>query len=429
MSFLSFATKIRDVLRPYFGIRAGKKEKETYLTKLEEALLEGEVPYALTTKIVRAMRSKMQSGALVRGEHLLHATRDCLQQHLLHREIPPCRSIMLIGLQGVGKTTTAAKVASYYQTQGMQPILVSCDVDRPAAQEQLQRLAATIDVPVMVHPTSPLEALAMGLEAQKDRKDALLIIDTAGRASADSALMDALDVLIQKSGVQERWYVAHAGSGKRAFEHFERFHAAVGLTGVILTMLDGDAKAGVALACSAAHVPILAEGTGEKLNDFRPFSPQSLAQRMVGDGDLEQLSQSAAKLMGNPKAMEEKLKKGSFTFEDILKQLQMLEKMGSWSAIARMLPIELQKVPVHEGATKSLAAIIQSMTLKERRAEVELCVSRRKRISQGSGVSLEGVHATLKRCDQLRSMLQKLASKNPSMMKSLNSMMRAKPWR
>lgn len=324
--------------------------------------------------------------------------------------------IMLVGLHGSGKTTSAGKLARYLRSHGnYRPALVACDVYRPAAIDQLEALAKATGTPFYCDrgskdvPAIGEKFLREALAASAD----LVIFDTAGRLQIDENLIEEIKKLRERIQPDEILLVADAALGQEAVNVAKHFHEAVNLTGIILTKLDGDARGGAALSMkSVTGVPVKFMGTGEKLEDFSPFHPDRMAQRILGMGDVVSLVEKAQETIDQKEAerLAEKMKKADFDLEDFLAQLQQMKKMGPLGNVMKMMPgmSGIQVGDKEEKKLKRTEAIIQSMTKKERARPEILNGSRRARIAKGSGTKVSDVNALLKQFSQMRQMMKML---------------------
>jgi len=324
--------------------------------------------------------------------------------------------VMLVGLHGSGKTTSAGKLARYLRSHGnYRPALVACDVYRPAAIDQLETLAAATGTPFYCDRDSK-DVPAIGekflREAVNNSAD-LIIFDTAGRLQIDENLIEEIKRLRERIQPDEVLLVADSALGQEAVNVAKHFHEAVNLTGIVLTKLDGDARGGAALSMKTiTGVPIKFMGTGEKLEDFSPFHPDRMAQRILGMGDVVSLVEKAQETIDQKEAerLAEKMKKADFDLEDFPAQLQQMKKMGPLGSIMKMMPgmSGLQVGEKEEKKLKRTEAIIQSMTKKERARPEILNGSRRARIAKGSGTKVSDVNALLKQFSQMRQMMKML---------------------
>lgn len=329
----------------------------------------------------------------------------------------PPTVIMMVGLQGSGKTTHSAKLAGMYKKQGKRPLLVACDVYRPAAIDQLKVVGSQIDVPVFdMGLGNPVEIAKAGIEHANRHGHDMVFIDTAGRLHVDEVLMNELSSIKETVNPTEIILVVDAMTGQDAVNVASSFNEKLDITGVLLSKLDGDTRGGAAL--SIRHVtskPIKFIGTGEKLDAIEPFYPDRMASRILGMGDVLTLIEKAQQNFDEKKAMEleKKLKENSFTLNDFLDQFRQVKNMGSLDEIVGMIPGvkpgALKDAKVDEKAMAHTEAIILSMTEEEREHPNVINGSRRKRIAAGSGTSVEEVNRLLKQYDQMNKMIKQLA--------------------
>ena len=324
--------------------------------------------------------------------------------------------VMLVGLQGAGKTTNGAKLAGLMKTGGKRPLLVACDVYRPAAIKQLETVGGQLGIPVFqMGQGNPVDIAKAAIEHAKRHGNDLVLLDTAGRLHIDEELMDELKNIRTAVEPAEIMLVVDAMTGQDAVNAAAAFDEALGITGVMLTKLDGDARGGAALSVRAVTgKPIKYIGTGEKLDNIEPFHPDRMASRILGMGDVLTLIEKAEQSFDEKKAikMAERLKKNQFTFEDYLEQLQSLKNMGDIKDIAAMLPgmdsKALKGVKVDEKAISRTEAIISSMTPKERENPQLLNGSRKKRIAAGSGNTVVDVNRLVKQFELTRDMAKQM---------------------
>ena len=327
---------------------------------------------------------------------------------------------MLCGLQGAGKTTMAAKLANYLQKTGKKPLLAACDIYRPAAIKQLQVVGEQVHVPVYEHGAQdPVKTAREAVDYARDHGRDVLIIDTAGRLHIDQALMDELRRLKQEIRPQEILFVVDAMTGQDAVNVAKTFDSELGVDGVILTKLDGDARGGAALSIRAVvGKPIKFSGTGEKLSDIEPFHPDRMASRILGMGDVMTLIEKAQEAFDEKEAdsFARRGAKDQLTLDDFLAQMQQMKKMGGLQSMLSMLPgvgNKLSNVQIDDDALKKPEAIIRSMTPRERRNPGILNASRRKRIAAGRGTTVQDVNALIRQFDQARDMMKKMMSGRP----------------
>ena len=319
---------------------------------------------------------------------------------------------MMAGLQGSGKTTASAKLAKHLVSNGRRPLLVGADLQRPAAVEQLRVLGERVGVPVYSEPSDPVAVARSALdEAARLGRD-VVIVDTAGRLQVDAELMDELREVRDAVHPNDTLLVVDAMTGQEAVNVATEFDAAVGLTGVVLTKIDGDARGGAALSVKeVVGKPILFAGTGEKLDDFEPFHPDRMASRILGMGDVLTLIEKAEATFDQEEVekAEEKLRKGQLTLEDFLDQMRQVKKMGPLQNVLGMLPgmpKELRNAEIEDREIDRIEAIICSMTPAERRDPSMINGSRRMRIAQGSGVTAQDVNGLLKQFKMVQQMMR-----------------------
>lgn len=328
----------------------------------------------------------------------------------------PPTVILLVGLQGAGKTTHGAKLASMLKKQGKHPLLVACDIYRPAAIKQLEVLGEQIKVPVFsLGQENPVKIAQASIRQANSNGQDVVIIDTAGRLHINEELMGELREIKSTVKPHEILLVVDAMTGQDAVNVAENFHKELGVDGVILTKLDGDTRGGAALSVKAVTgCPIKFAGIGEKMDALEPFYPERMASRILGMGDVLTLIEKAQSAFDEKKAkeMEQKLRKQEFTLDDFLDQMQQLKKMGPLSSILEMLPgvgKQLKDVQINEKDMSHVEAIIRSMTAEERRKPVIIKDSRKRRIAKGSGTSVQEVGRLIKQFEQMQKMMKQLS--------------------
>ncbi len=329
----------------------------------------------------------------------------------------PPTIVLMAGLQGSGKTTCSAKLARHFQAQGRAPMLVACDVHRPAAAEQLAVLGGQLDIPVHREDGSDAPAIARrGIEIARRTGRDLVIVNTAGRLTIDAEMMDELVAIRDAVTPTAVVLVLDAMTGQTAVDVAKAFTEAVDVTGVALTKLDGDARGGAALSVRAVTgAPILFVGTGEKLDALEPFYPDRMASRILGMGDVVSLIEKAQATVevGDARALEQKIRGGSLTLEDFLEQMHQVRRMGPMSQVLGMIPgfrnaTKGKDLNVDDGQLDRIEAIIKSMTLAERRHPEIINGSRRRRIATGSGTSVQEVNQLLSQFKQMRKLMKQI---------------------
>ncbi len=427
--FENISDKLQRVLKNLRGEgRLSAEHIEEALKEIRMALLEADVNFKVVKQFTESLRSKAMGqevlDSLSPGQQVVKIVRDELV-HLLGAETArldfasqPPTVLMLVGLQGSGKTTSSGKLARWLQKQGRRPMLVSVDVYRPAAREQLKVIAGEVGARIYegMSDQSPLGLCQGALKEARDSAHDVLIIDTAGRLHIDETLMMELREINDAIKPHEILYVADAMLGQDAVKSAEQFHEHLAFDGFILTKLDGDARGGAAFSIkSVTGKPVKFVGTGEKYDALDLFHPDRLVSRILGMGDILSLIEKAEEAIDHKKAVElqKKVFSDKFTLEDFRDQLRQIRKMGSLEQIMGMLPSMgpfqgMNKVQVDEKELTRTEAIIDSMTPKERRSHQIINGSRRKRIARGSGTSVQQVNQLLKQYVQTRKMMKGL---------------------
>jgi len=392
------------------------------LRQVRLALLEADVHYQVAKDFVAKVKTKALGQEVLRsvspGQQIVKIFHDELTQLLGGDNEPlnlnkPAR-IMLVGLHGSGKTTSAAKLALYLKKQGRSPLLVACDLQRPAAIDQLVTLGTQVGVPVFQPQGGDQDLVKVAREAIEwagSQAGDVQIFDTAGRLEIDESLVNELVRLRDALQPNEILLVCDAATGQQAVTVATHFHDALGLTGLVLTKLDGDARGGAALSMrEVTHRPIKFAGVGEKIDQFEAFYPERLAGRILGMGDVVSLVERAAESIDEEEAarLEKKMRTASFDFDDFLSQFKMLRRMGPLENILGMLPGmgNLKGFSVDEKQLKRIEAIVLSMTPGERKRPDILNARRRQRIARGSGTSVTEVNTLLQRFGQMRKLMK-----------------------
>lgn len=337
----------------------------------------------------------------------------------------PPTVIMLVGLQGAGKTTTAGKLGGYLKRQGKKPLLVACDIYRPAAIKQLQVVGRALDIPVfsLGAEVSPINIAKDGLKHAKDHLNDVVIIDTAGRLHIDENLMQELVGIKKEVKPNEILLVLDSMTGQDAVNVAQSFDESLGIDGAILTKLDGDTRGGAALSVKAVtQKPIKFVGMGEKFDDLEPFYPDRMASRILGMGDILSLIEKAQDSIDKDAAkdLEQKIRNQEFSFEDFLSQLQQIKKLGPLNKLMEMIPgvgSKMKDMQVDDKELVKIEAIIQSMTKQERQNPSIIKASRRKRIALGSGTNVSEVNKLLKQFEESKKMMKKFSEMEKSMKK------------
>jgi len=419
-------TGILDRLRG-FG-RLTEENIQEALREVRVALLEADVNFKVVKGFIDRVRVKavgqdvLQS--LTPGQQVVKVVRDELVEllggsaHRLAMAPHPPTVVMLVGLQGSGKTTSAAKLARHFQKQGQHPLLAAADVYRPAAVDQLKTLGAQLGIPVVGEATQrPVDICAAARDEAARRGLSPLILDTAGRLHIDEEMLEELRVIKRAVGPHHVLLVVDAMTGQDAVTVAEKFNAAIGIDAVILTKMDGDARGGAALSVrQVTGRPIAFVGVGEKTEALEPFHPDRLAQRILGMGDVLSLVEKAQATVdaGQAEALAQKIRDDTFTLEDFATQLKQLRSMGPLGQLMDMVPFFKgakglpKEMTGEERELDRYGAIIASMTPHERREPSVINGSRRARIARGSGTSVSDVNRLLKQYAQLRKMMKGL---------------------
>ena len=405
------------------------------LREIRRALLEADVNFKVAKSFIQRIRERA-----IGHEVMKSLTPSQQMIKLVHEELVvllggensplkladrPPTIIALVGLQGCGKTTVAAKLALRFKEQGRPPLLLAADVYRPAAVDQLQTLGAGIGVPVyaQVSSSDPVDICRRGVEEARRTNRSIAIVDTAGRLGIDAEMMEELVAIQAGIRPHETLFVADAMLGQDAVETAARFHESLVLSGCVLTKMDGDARGGAALSIrEVTGAPVKFIGTGEKPEALEAFHPDRMAGRILGMGDVLSLVEKAEQAFERRKMekMEERLRRQSFTFDDFLEQVDAIKKMGPLDQVMGMIPGTgrgPKGVPMNESAFGQVEAIIQSMTREERRSPEILNGSRRKRIARGSGTTVQAVNRLVKQFQMMQKMMRQMNRRKPGKMK------------
>lgn len=430
MAFENLSEKLQSVFKQLRSKgKLTEKDVKDAMREVKIALLEADVNYKIVKQFVNKVNERAVGAevleSLTPGQQVIKIVNEELvelmgsaQSKLTFSSKPPT-IYMMVGLQGAGKTTTSGKLAGLLKKQGENPLLVACDVYRPAAIKQLQVVGNNYGIPVfeMGDKLSPVDISKAALEfAEKNRHDVILI-DTAGRLHINEELMDELKNIKDAVRPQEILLVVDAMTGQDAVTVAESFNAQLGVDGIILTKLDGDARGGAALSVrSVTGKPIKYIGMGEKMEDLEPFYPDRMASRILGMGDVLSLIEKAQEAYDEKQAMEmaQKMRNNDFTLEDFLDQMQQIKKMGPLKDLMGMIPgmsqYNLNDVEVNPKDMAHIEAIIQSMTKEERQNPSILNGPRKKRIANGSGRTIAEVNRLLKQFEDMKKMMKQMNS-------------------
>ena len=427
MAFESLSEKLNAAFKKLRGKgRLTQADIKEAMREVRMALLEADVSYKVVKDFTKTVTERASGAevleALSPAQMVIKIVNEELcrlmgseNQKLNFGSKSPA-VVMLVGLQGAGKTTNGAKLAGYIRRQGKRPLLAACDIYRPAAIKQLETVGAQLNIPVFqMGQTNPVDIAKAAVEHAKRHGNDVVFLDTAGRLHIDEALMDELKNIRDAVEPSEILLVVDAMTGQDAVNAATAFDEALGVTGVMLSKLDGDARGGAALSIRAATgKPIKFIGTGEKLDMIEPFHPDRMAQRILGMGDVLSFIERAEQSIDEEKAkkLEEKLKKNRFTLSDYYDQLVQLKSMGSFEQLAGMMPGQLGKQMANaELDPKMMAhteAIILSMTPYERENPAVLGASRKKRIAAGCGLEVVDVNRLLKQFEMMQSMIKQV---------------------
>ncbi len=409
--------------------------------QIRRALLEADVNLQVAKDFVASIEKKAQGSSVLKsvtpGQQFAKIIHDELTSLLGREQAPltfakkPPTVILLAGLQGSGKTTTASKLAYLLKKDGKKPYLVAADVYRPAAVEQLQILGKQIDVPVWTEERDPVDICLNGIDDAKRQKHDVVILDTAGRLHVDSEMMEEIVDIAEETKPTEILFVADGMTGQDAVNSANAFSDALEITGTVLTKLDGDARGGAAVSIAAiTGKPIKFVGVSEKMDGLESFHPDRMAGRILGMGDVISLVEKAQDVVDRDEAEKnaEKLQKMQFTLEDFQEQLKQMQNMGSMEQIMGMIPgmgKMTKNMVLDERQLLWTDAIINSMTKEERQNPMIINGSRRKRIARGSGRSIQEVNTLLKQFGQMQKMMKNLSRSkvNRKMMGQLNGLM------
>ena len=436
MVFESLSEKLQNTLNKLTGKgKLTEKDIDAAMREVKLALLEAGVNFKVVKDFIkntkeRALGSQVLE-SLTPGQQVIKIVNDELKNLMGKEQVKIDYSkkptvILMCGLQGAGKTTTAGKLANKMKQEGKRPLLVACDVYRPAAIKQLQVVGKSVDVPVftMGDKIDPVDISKASLEHAKKNGNDVLIIDTAGRLQIDEKLMQELKNIYDALEPSEVLLVLDSMTGQEAVNVADTFDDTLKLTGVILTKLDGDARGGAALSIRAVtDVPIKFIASGEKMDNIEVFHPDRMASRILGMGDMLSLIEKAEAIVDEKKAkeLEEKIINQTFTFDDFLDQMMQIKKMGPLEDILGMLPgvnsKALKGVKLPEGELAKVEAIIRSMTKKERIKPDIIDSSRRKRIALGSGTSPAEVNKLIKQFKDLRKLMKQFGNMSKGMKK------------
>jgi signal recognition particle subunit SRP54 len=424
--FEELTTRFESIFKKLRG--QGKLSEENIsdaMRDVKRALLEADVNYRVVKKFSADVQAKAMGSevltSITPGQQFVKIVFDELSALMgssaktLRFHTNRLNIVVLAGLQGSGKTTACAKLALYYRKQGHRPMLIAGDTHRAAAIDQLETLGKSLGVPVYVDRSAPaLEICKKGLQQAIRDGISLAIIDTAGRLHIDAEMMTELKNICKESRPDEIFFVADAMTGQDAVTVAAEFFKEIHFTGIVLTKMDGDARGGAALSVlNVTGVPIHFIGVGEKPDAFELFYPERMASRILGMGDIVSLVEKAQETVDVEKSrkLEKKIRKSIFSLQDFLDQLQQIKKMGPLSELMAMIPgvgSQLKNMDVDNKALGRIEAIINSMTMEEREKPLIIDGNRRRRISAGSGTSVQDVNRLLKQFDSIKQMMKRM---------------------
>ena len=437
MAFEGLSSRLQEITRKIRGkARITESDLKEMIREVKLALLEADVNYKIVKEFTETIREKALGQdvlkSLTPGQQVIKIVKDELVELLGGTESRvnfspnPPTVIMLVGLQGSGKTTTAGKLANLFRKQGKKPLLVACDIYRPAAIQQLQVVGKQLNIPVYSNENSKdvVHIAKQAMSVAMSKMNDVVILDTAGRLHIDEALMDELKNV--KAGVKphEILLVVDAMTGQDAVNVAEKFNEALGIDGVVLTKLDGDTRGGSALSVKKiTGKPIKFAATGEKLSDIEVFHPDRMVSRILGMGDILSVIEKAEEAFDAEEAekLEKQLRKKEFDLDDYLAQIRQIKKMGSFSSLLKMIPgmNQLKDVKIDDKEFVKIEAIICSMTTAEKRDVRILNGSRRQRIARGSGTSVQEINKFIKSFEMTQKMMKQMKSNKGGLKKMM----------
>lgn len=440
MAFEGLSSRLQEITKKIRGkARITESDLKEMLREVKLALLEADVNYKIVKEFIATIEQKALGQdvmkSLTPGQQIIKIVKDEMVELLggttsnINFTPNPPTVIMLVGLQGSGKTTTAGKLANLLRKQGKKPLLVACDVYRPAAIKQLQVVGSQLNIPVFANEDSKdvvhiaKQAMSVAISKLND----VIILDTAGRLHIDEELMNELKNLKSTIKPHEILLVVDSMTGQDAVNVAQSFSDALGLDGVVLTKLDGDTRGGAALSVKKiTGRPIKYAATGEKLSDIEVFDPDRMAQRILGMGDVLSIIEKAEEALSEEDAikLEKQLKKKELDLDDYLMQIRQIKKMGSLSSLLKLIPgmNQLKDINIDDNEFSKVEAIICSMTLKEKRDPKILNASRRQRIAKGSGTSVQDINKFMKSFEMTQKMMKQMQNNKGGMKKMMNGL-------
>ena len=438
MAFEGLSSRLQEITRKIRGkARITESDLKEMLREVKLALLEADVNYKIVKEFIATIQEKALGQdvlkSLTPGQQVVKIVKDELVELLggqtsqINFTPNPPTIIMLVGLQGSGKTTTAGKLANILRKQGKKPLLVACDVYRPAAIKQLQVVGAQLNIPVFANENSKdvVHIARQALSVAMSKLNDVVILDTAGRLHIDEELMQELKNLKANVKPHEILLVVDSMTGQDAVNVAQSFSDNVGIDGIILTKLDGDTRGGAALSVKkVTGKPIKFAATGEKLSDIEVFHPDRMAQRILGMGDILAVIEKAEESfdMEQAEQIEKQMKKKEWDLDDYLAQIRQVKKMGSFSSLLKLIPgfNQIKDLKVDDKEFVKIEAIICSMTKEEKRNTKLLNASRRQRIAKGSGTTVQDINKFIKSFEMTQKMMKQMKNNKGGMKKLLN---------
>ena len=445
MAFEGLSNRLQEITRKMRGkARITESDLKEMLREVKLALLEADVNYKIVKEFISSIQEKALGQdvmkSLTPGQQVIKIVKDEMVELLGGTESKinftsnPPTVIMLVGLQGSGKTTTAGKLANLLRKQGKKPLLVACDVYRPAAIKQLQVVGAQLNIPVYSNETTKdvVKIAKQGIETAISKLNDVVILDTAGRLHIDDELMQELKNVKTSVRPHEILLVVDSMTGQDAVNIAQSFNEAVGIDGVVLTKLDGDTRGGAALSVKkVTGKPIKFAATGEKLSDIEVFNPERMTSRILGMGDVLSIIEKAEEAISQEDAekLEKQLRKDELDLDDYLAQIRQVKKMGSLSSILKMLPgmNKIKDLNIDDKEFDKVEAIICSMTPQEKRNTKLLNGSRRMRIAKGSGTTVQDVNKFMKSFEMTQKMMKQMKSNKGGMKKMMKNIENMNP--
>ena len=439
MAFEGLSSRLQEITRKIRGkARITESDLKEMLREVKLALLEADVNYKIVKEFIASIQEKALGQdvmkSLTPGQQVIKIVKDEMVELLGGTESKinftsnPPTVIMLVGLQGSGKTTTAGKLANILRKQGKKPLLVACDIYRPAAIKQLQVVGSQLNIPVYANETSKdvVRIAKQGIEVAISKLNDVVILDTAGRLHIDDELMQELKNVKSNVKPHEILLVVDSMTGQDAVNVAQTFNETVGIDGVILTKLDGDTRGGAALSVKkVTGKPIKFAATGEKLNDIEAFNPERMTSRILGMGDVLSIIEKAEEAITEEDAikLEKQLRKDELDLDDYLAQIRQVKKMGSFSSILKLIPgaNKIKDLNIDDKEFDKIEAIICSMTKQEKRNTKLLNGSRRLRIAKGSGTTVQDVNKFMKSFEMTQKMMKQMKSNKGGMRKMMKN--------